>query len=126
MSNITEETFAAYSGSDKTFTLNGKTLVVPANLDVYMHYRRQFRELAKACSDKAAAEYRESVHDLDTYMEQFPKIYEKYLRQVAEKAVDVLVSAGVYSFDVDSFVKAHMETSILPHKITRRCRRVFA
>ena len=109
MSNITEETFAAYSGSDKTFTLNGKTLVVPANLDVYMHYRRQFRELAKACSDEAAAEYRESVHDLDTYMEQFPKIYEKYLRQVAEKAVDVLVSAGVYSFDVDSFVKAHME-----------------
>ena len=109
MSNITEETFAAYSGSDKTFTLHGKTLVVPANLDVYMHYRRQFRELAKACSDEAAAEYRESVHDLDTYMEQFPKIYEKHLRQVAEKAVDVLVSAGVYSFDVDSFVKAHME-----------------
>ena len=109
MSNITEETFAAYSGSDKTFTLNGKTLVVPANLDVYMHYRRQFRELAKACSDEAAAEYRKSVHDLDTYMEQFPKIYEKYLRQVTEKAVDVLVSAGVYSFDVDSFVKAHME-----------------
>ena len=109
MSSITEETFAAYSGSDKTFTLHGKTLVVPANLDVYMHYRRQFRELAKACSDEAAAEYRESVHDLDTYMEQFPKIYEKYLRQVAEKAVDVLVSAGVYSFDVDSFVKAHME-----------------
>ena len=109
MSNITEETFAAYSGSDKAFTLHGKTLVVPANLDVYMHYRRQFRELAKACSDEAAAEYRESVHDIDTYMEQFPEIYEKYLRQVAEKAVDVLVSAGVYSFDVDSFVKAHME-----------------
>ena len=109
MSNITEETFVAYSGSDKTFTLHGKTLVVPANLDVYMHYRRQFRELAKACSDEAAAEYRESVHDLDTYMEQFPEIYEKHLRQVAEKAVDVLVSAGVYSFDVDSFVKAHME-----------------
>lgn len=109
MSNITEETFAAYSGSEKTFTLHGKTLTVPANLDVYMHYRRQFRELAKACSDEAAAEYRESVHNLDTYMEQFPKIYEKYLRQVAEKAVDVLVSAGVYSFDVDSFVKAHME-----------------
>lgn len=109
MSNITEETFAAYSGSDKAFTLHGKTLVVPANLDVYMHYRRQFRELAKACFDEAAAEYRESVHDLDTYMEQFPEIYEKYLRQVAEKAVDVLVSAGVYSFDVDSFVKAHME-----------------
>lgn len=109
MSNITEETFAAYSGSEKTFTLHGKTLTVPANLDVYMHYRRQFRELAKACSDEAAAEYRESVHDLDTYMEQFPEIYEKYLRQVAEKAVDVLVSAGVYSFDVDSFVKAHME-----------------
>lgn len=109
MSNITEETFAAYSGSDKAFTLHGKTLVVPANLDVYMYYRRQFRELAKACSDEAAAEYQESVHDLDTYMEQFPEIYEKYLRQVAEKAVDVLVSAGVYSFDVDSFVKAHME-----------------
>lgn len=109
MSNITEETFAAYSGSEKAFTLHGKTLTVPANLDVYMHYRRQFRELAKACSDEAAAEYRESVHDLDAYMEQFPKIYEKYLRQVAEKAVDVLVSAGVYSFDVDSFVKAHME-----------------
>lgn len=109
MSNITEETFAAYSGSEKTFTLHGKTLTVPANLDVYMHYRRQFRELAKACSDEAAAEYREAVHDLDTYMEQFPKIYEKYLRQVAEKAVDVLVSAGVYSFDVDSFVKTHME-----------------
>ena len=37
MGNIMEEAFTAYTGSEKVFTLNGKELVIPADLMPLLH-----------------------------------------------------------------------------------------
>lgn len=103
MTNITDEIFTAYEGKEKKFTLNGKELVIPARLDTFIFYRTKFRELAKVCSDKAVEEYIDSVHDLDSYIDLFPQIYDRNLRIAIGKAIDILISEGIYNISVELF-----------------------
>lgn len=108
MDNITTETFKPYEGTEKAFSVNGKSLIVPARLDTFMEYRKKFKELAKACSDKAAEEYIATVNDLETFVNKFPNIYKTNLKTVAEKAVDILISEGIYTVSADDFQNTHM------------------
>ncbi|MBO4693243.1 MAG: hypothetical protein J5659_02470 [Clostridia bacterium] len=110
MANILEESFTKYEGKEKVFSLNGKNLVIPAGLDTFIHYRTKFRELAKVCSDNALQEYNATVNNLDTFMEHFPKIYHRHLNVVAGKAIDVLISEGVYNFSAETFTKRHLDS----------------
>lgn len=110
MGNIMEETFTAYTGSEKVFTLNGKELVIPARFDAFITYRTKFMKLAKACADKAAEEYKEKIHDLDTFRALFQDIYLENLKIVSSKAVDILVSEGIYQFSIDTFSAKNIET----------------
>ena len=110
MGNIMEEAFTAYTGSEKVFTLNGKELVIPARFDAFITYRTKFMKLAKACADKAAEEYKEKIHDLDTFRALFQDIYLENLKIVSSKAVDILVSEGIYQFSIDTFSAKNIET----------------
>lgn len=109
MDNIITETFKPYEGTEKTFSVNGKNLIVPARLDTYMEYRKRFKRLAKACSDKAAEEYIASVNDLESFMNKFPDIYKNNLKTVAEKAVDILISEGIYTVSADDLQNLHIK-----------------
>lgn len=109
MENIITETFKSYEGTEKTFSVNGKNLIVPARLDTYMEYRKRFKRLAKACSDKAAEEYIASVNDLESFMNKFPDIYKNNLKTVAEKAVDILISEGIYTVSADDLQNLHIK-----------------
>ena len=108
MNNMTDETFQAYTGVEKRFSVDGKTLVVPARLDTFITYRTNFRKLAKSCSDNALQEYKTSVNDLDTFMEHLPQIYQKHLDIIAGKAIDILIAEGVYDYSVETFTERHM------------------
>ena len=110
MGNIMEEAFTAYTGSEKVFTLNGKELVIPARFDAFITYRTKFMKLAKACADKAAEVYKEKIHDLDTFRALFQDIYLENLKIVSSKAVDILVSEGIYQFSIDTFSAKNIET----------------
>ncbi len=109
MDNIITETFKPYEGTEKTFSVNGKNLIVPARLDTYIEYRKRFKRLAKACSDKAAEEYIASVNDLESFMNKFPDIYKNNLKTVAEKAVDILISEGIYTVSADDLQNLHIK-----------------
>lgn len=108
MSNIMDEVFTAYTGQERTFTLNGKEIIIPARMDTFLHYRDKFYELALVCVQKAKDEYISTVHDLDSFRENYLAIYTRNLAAVAQKAIDILISAGIYTYTVDSFVKEHM------------------
>lgn len=99
--------FSVYSGEEKIFTLNEKKLIVPAELDKYIYYRTKFYELAKACADAAAYEYKSSVHDLETFLDLFPEIYDRYLRVLIDKALDILICEDVYTYSADKFEERH-------------------
>lgn len=106
---ITDETFKSIEGTERFFTVNGKQLRIPARFDTFMLYRTKFRELARVYSDKAAKEYIATVHDLSTFMNEFPDIYKNNLKSVAEKAVDIFISEGIYDISVEEFMEVHIK-----------------
>lgn len=108
MSNIMDEVFTAYSGQERTFTLNGKEIVIPARMDAFLHYRDDFYELALVSVQQAKEEYISKVHDLDSFRENYLDIYTRNLASVVQKAIDILISNGIYTYNVDSFIKEHM------------------
>lgn len=109
MADIMEETFTAYEGRERTFPLEGKTLIVPARMDVLNHYRLQFKELARLCCEKAVEGYKTNIHDLDTFLGQFPAIYQQGLDIAAGKAIDILISSGIYSISAGDFKNRHTQ-----------------
>lgn len=110
MQEIKEEKIQFYEGSDTTFTLNGKQLVIPANLDTFNYYRSKYRRLAKVCADKFVERYIATINDYDSFMEMFLQLYDEYLHIPVQNAVDILISSGVYTYTTDSFKTEHIDS----------------
>lgn len=110
MQEIEDEKIEFYEGSDTTFTLNGKQIVIPANLDTFNHYRSSYRRLAKVCADKSVERYIATINDYDSFMEMFLKVYDEYLQIPVQNAVDILISSGVYTYTTDSFKAEHIDS----------------
>lgn len=102
------EAWESVGGAEKQFTLNGKTLIIPANIDAFNTYRIKFHKLARVCADNARKEYDKKVQDLTTYLEFFPEIYSKHLKVLTKRAVDILISEGIWTVTQDSFTEQHI------------------
>ncbi len=107
MSDITKEIFQAYEGTQKVFTLNGKQLTVPANLDTFNYYKGKFYHLAKYCTDNAVEQYKSSVTNLERFVNCFPDIYNENLNTVISKAMDILIAEEIYNYSAEMFEKRH-------------------
>lgn len=103
------EAWEQVCGAEKQFTLNGKTLVIPANMDAFNTYRTKFYELARVCADNARKEYDKKVQNLTTYLEFFPKIYNKHLGVVTQRATDILISESIWTVTKESFTNQHID-----------------
>lgn len=101
------ETWKPESGTVRTFSLEGKVLEVPENLDVFNNYRLKFRQLASECADCARAEFNKKVHDLPTYLDMFPCIYGYYMAAMVDKAMEIVVAENIWTVTKDSFMKDH-------------------
>lgn len=111
MSNITEENFMFYEGEEQVFDLNGKKLIIPSRLDSFNYYRTKFRKLAKEYSKQCSQKYIEQISDYDSFVSSFLGIYEEFLDLAIEKAIGVLISAGIYNVSIERFREEHTETS---------------
>lgn len=96
-------------GNEKHFELNGKTLVISPNMDIFNTYRKKFNELAQICADNARKEYDKKVQNLTTYLEFLPDIYAKHLKPIAKRAIDILISENIWSETLDSFISNHVD-----------------
>ena len=96
-------------GQAKTFPFMEKSINVHENLDAFNTYRTIFLNLARRCADKAKQEYADTVHDYVTFMELFPQIYDSNLYPLIKKAMDVLLSEGLFSVTFETF--AHYQKS---------------
>lgn len=94
-------------GTDREFTLNGKTLVIPAAMDILNSYRKKFRLLAAECADCARTEYNKKVRDLSSFMDITPSIYGYYTAAMVSKAMEIIVAEGIWSVTNDSFIQEH-------------------
>lgn len=96
-------------GNDRTFSLDGKVLNIPASLDAFNSYRKMFRELAIRYSEKVQAEYTAKVYDYITFVEEFPRMYDANLYPIVQRALDVLVSENIWNITFETMVLAHKE-----------------
>lgn len=102
-----DEPWETVKGISKSFPFMGQTLEISESLDEYNTYRLKFRALAIKYQEIAQNEYKRKVHNLETFLEFFPKIYDKYLNIILQRAVDVLISHEVWTVTLDSFSKQH-------------------
>lgn len=108
-SEYVPEAWMQVIGEEKQFVLNGKTLVIPANMDAFNTYRSKFYKLARVCADNARKEYDKKVQNLTTYLEFFPKIYNKHLGVVTQRATDILISESIWTVTKESFTNQHID-----------------
>lgn len=94
--------------SSKTFSVQGRSLEIPENLDVFNNYRLMFRRLASDITDDLAQEYDRTIFNVDTFLTNFPNLYNSHLEILIKKAVDILISEGIWTVTCDSFRSQHI------------------
>ena len=108
--NETPVAWQPYVGEEKCFPLNGATLVVSPQMDLFNSYRLKYREVANEYASLARNQYNKKVHDFDSFMMFFPTIYVQYLDKLLQGGVDILVADGVWSETVDSMREKHTQS----------------
>lgn len=102
------EPWAPFNGEARQFVLNGEALAIDASMDSFNTYRQLFYGYANTCVEAGITEYLAQVRDLITCLKFFPAIYGKNLDVLIERAVDALISSGVYTMTADAFKERHL------------------
>lgn len=97
----------AYVGTEQCFSLLGKELYVSAGMDTFNYYRKLFKKLAKHQADALAAEYRATIHDLDSFLVNFPEMYARYRKPLLDYAMSLILQSGVYDLSAKQFEDQH-------------------
>lgn len=103
---LATQNWTSITGVDVSMPFEGKEIIITADRDKFNTFRKRFKSLAKYCSDRAAEDYIENVHNLTTFLEYFPDLYLKHARVLADKVTDILVTENVYTFTDDMIVNA--------------------
>ena len=90
------------------FQILEKEVDVPENLNIFNEYRLTYRELAKKVTTELVEEYKANIKNLDDFLGKFPELYKNKLEILTKKAVDTLVSEGVWTITYDSFLETHI------------------
>ena len=118
---ITSGEWESIVGVGKQFSLEGYSLEISSEMDIFNSYRLRFREIAAWCADNARQEYDSYVYDLNSYLNILPMIYNKYLDVMIKKAVDILISEGIWTVTEQSLQDKHVaeyHLAIDMHKVT--------
>ncbi|MBR6515030.1 MAG: hypothetical protein IKT46_09395 [Clostridia bacterium] len=99
-------------GVDTTLSFNGKKIIITADKDKFNAFRKRIIRLAKYCSDRAAEDYIENIKNLTNLLENFPDLYVKHARLLANKVTDILVAENIYTV-TDDMVMSQFENSTL-------------
>ena len=101
-------------GREREFPLFGQILRVPAEIDIFNTYRLMFRDLALDYTDQAETAYHANIHDFDSFIEFFMRIYDSKLEPLVKKAVDLLISQGIWTVTYEAFGSSIKKISTLP------------
>lgn len=104
---VKQEIWEPIKGKNREFSFYGEKLEIPENLDVYNSYRKKFKQIAEKYTEKVRIDYNAKVNDFISFMEFFLKIYKENLSPIIQKAVDILISEGIWNVTFDSFLEKH-------------------
>lgn len=94
-------------GNSRIFPVFGLRLEVPESMDVFNSYRLMFREIALDYTNQVKVAYRANIHDFDSFIEFFMRIYDSKLDPIVKKAIDLLISHGVWTVTYETFWQQH-------------------
>lgn len=101
---IEQELWEPIKGNAQAFPLYGEILEIPQNMDIFNSYRLKFKELGQKYADRAKAQYNLKIRDFPSFVEFFPKIYTENLTPIVQRAVDILVSEGIWTVTFESLM----------------------
>lgn len=94
-------------GQEQSFPFFGSSIVVPASIDAFNYYRKQFSAIARSKANDLRTEYCYRVVDLDTFLTVFPEIYRKHRKAVIDTAMEVFSKAEIYDISPEQFEDQH-------------------
>ncbi|MBQ9134862.1 MAG: zinc ribbon domain-containing protein [Lachnospiraceae bacterium] len=106
-SSATKIHIPLYHGVQREFSFMGRTLIIPAAMDTFNHYRKEFRSHARQAVNALTVEYTNHVFDLDTFLQNFSIMYGHCRKPLLEAAVNLLPEAGIYDVSFEVFEERH-------------------
>lgn len=104
------EQWTQKSGENREFHLNGNVILVSANLDACLKYRKSFEISAKYYTERFKFKYNNCVQDFDTFVHYFSDLYLDGLSSMLQRAYSLLLPFGIFTVDIDSFTSKHIDT----------------
>lgn len=108
--NPAPEQWPVLTGEEKTFSLDGNTLLVSAPLDACIQYRIYFRTSAKYYAERFKFKYEKCVQDFDSLLYYFSDMYLEGLQEMVTRAYSLFLPFGIFTVDVESFSAQHVDT----------------
>lgn len=105
---IEQELWEPIKGEVRMFPLNGGILEISADMDMFNSYRLRFEELALKCANRAKARYQTKIRDFVSFVEFFPEIYGENLGPIIQRALDILISEGIWSVTYETLFEQHL------------------
>lgn len=99
--------WSVLTGEDKCFSLQGNTLAFSKNFDICVKYRKLFRDTAEYYATRFKFNYLNCVQDFDTLVHYFSDMYLEGLTPMIQRAYSLLLPFGVFTVNMDSFLKSH-------------------
>ena len=103
------EQWPVLTGTEKSFSLAGSSIIVSANLDACMQYRNYFRLSAKYYAERFRFKYEHCVQDFDSLIYYFSDMYLEGLKEMTTRAYSLFLPFGVFTVDVESFSSQHVD-----------------
>lgn len=104
------EQWLQLTGENKQFSIEGNIVSVSAELDACMKYRDFFKSGAEYYTERFKFKYQNCVKDFDSLVHYFSEIYIDGLMPMVRRAHELLLPFGVFTVDVETFTKRHIET----------------
>lgn len=101
--------FDLHEGTAHEFPLLGETLTITPGMDIFNHYRKEFRKIARQQAAALRSEYCVAIHNLDQFFTDFPDIYRKHRKPLLDAAMDLLTQAEIYDVSPQQFEDEHTE-----------------
>ncbi len=96
-----------HNGSQQSFSLLNKELVISSGMDTFNYYRKAFRDFARRQAAALEAEYRATITNLDAFFIEFPALYAKYRQPLLDCAMSIMLQSGVYDISAKQFEEQH-------------------
>ncbi len=100
--------WTALSGQDITFTIEGVSIPVSANLDVCMKYKPLIIDEVKYYKEQFKYRFSQCATDYDSFVHYFKDMYLEGMNAICSKTYSIFLPLGIFDSTAEKFEEAHI------------------